>query len=187
MAGPPPQPVTLTPTQRTLVERLPRRPTSPQGLVDRVRILLARADDPSITRTAARRRRGRLAVRTWRDRWCAAVPALGAAEAAGEDDTALSARITAVLADRPRPGAPPTFTPEQICGIIALACTPPADAARPVTHWTPTDLAAAAVQQGVAPAISPRSVGRFVKGGRPQTPSDPGLSAQSPGRRSGRL
>jgi hypothetical protein len=25
------------------------------------------------------------------------------------------------LADAPRPGAPPTFTPEQICAILALA------------------------------------------------------------------
>ncbi|MBV9603236.1 MAG: helix-turn-helix domain-containing protein [Chloroflexi bacterium] len=31
------------------------------------------------------------------------------------------------LADAPKPGAPPKFTPEQICQIIALACEKPAD------------------------------------------------------------
>ncbi len=34
------------------------------------------------------------------------------------------------LADAPKPGAPPKFTPEQICQIIALACEKPADCGR---------------------------------------------------------
>ena len=39
------------------------------------------------------------------------------------------------LQDRPRPGAPDTLTPEQLCQMIAIACESPMDYGRPITHW----------------------------------------------------
>jgi transposase-like protein len=104
-------------------------------------------------------------VRKWRARWAVAEASLAAAEAHADD---LQGVIAAVLADAPRPGAPDTFTAEQIVQIINLACTHPADVGRPVDAWSPRELAAEAVKQGIVTSISPRSVGRFLKTGRSQ-------------------
>ena len=64
--------------------------------------------------------------------------------------------------DDDRPGAPPKFTPEQMAGIIALACEPPADSGLPVSHWTPPELAREAIKRGLVESISPRQVDRFL-------------------------
>jgi putative transposase len=80
--------------------------------------------------------------------------------------------IAETLADAPRPGAPPTFTAEQIVQIIALACTPPADAGRPIDAWTPRELADEAEHRHIVTSISARSVGRFLKTGRSQAASE---------------
>jgi len=67
------------------------------------------------------------------------------------------------LCDAPRPGTPPTFTPEQICAIIALACEAPSDSEQAFTHWTQAALAEAATERGIVEAISAHSVGRFLR------------------------
>jgi len=81
--------------------------------------------------------------------------------------------------DLPRPGCPGKFTAEQIAQILAVACEPPEDSGRPVTHWTPTELADEVVHRGIVASISPRHVGRFLKYGRTPTASQP-LLAQCP-------
>jgi hypothetical protein len=57
---------------------------------------------------------------------------------ANHGDAAIAQR----LADAPRPGAPATFTPEQICAIVALACEQPAaESDLPLSHWSRSELA----------------------------------------------
>ena len=53
----------------------------------------------------------------------------------------LSPLLAEVLSDRERPGGPSTFSAEQLTKIIAVACEKPEESGRPVTHWTPTELA----------------------------------------------
>ena len=77
--------------------------------------------------------------------------------------SALETAIEEVLSDHPRSGCPGTFAPDQIARILAVACEPPADSGRPVTHWTPTELAEEVVARGIVPSISVRHVGRFLK------------------------
>jgi len=67
------------------------------------------------------------------------------------------------LSDLPRPGAPATYTPEQVCAIVAIACERPEDSERPITHWTQQELADEAVKRGIVPAISQRAIGHFLK------------------------
>jgi hypothetical protein len=88
-------------------------------------------------------------VQAWRDRCSATAEMLLAAER-GPDDRALTTVIQGVLADAPRPGAPPTFTPEQWCQLMAIACEPPGDAGRLISQWTPRELADEAAQRGIA-------------------------------------
>ncbi|MEP0854374.1 hypothetical protein NC991_28995 [Funiculus sociatus GB1-A4] len=45
-----------------------------------------------------------------------------------------------------------------------------------MSHWTPTELAAEAIKRGIVEKISPRSVGRFLKGSYSTTPSSPLLA-----------
>jgi transposase len=162
MAGPRPPEVSLSAGQRTILERLGRRATSPQRLVRRVTIILAAAAGRNNDQIARRCGLAREMVQTWRHRWLVAAPQLAVAEAGGGTAAELTQQIVAVLADAPRAGAPPTFSAEQICQILALACEPPAESGRPVTHWTPAELAAEAVHRGIVSRISARTVGRFL-------------------------
>lgn len=162
MPGPIAYPITVTTPQQRVLEQIVRRHTSPQALVRRAQIILAAAGDAYNDPIARRLGCTRKTVRMWRARWAAAAPQLTAAEVQPED---LHAQIATVLADAPRPGAPDTFTAEQIVQIIALACTPPADADRPISQWSARELAAEAVKRQIVSSISPRSIERFLKAG----------------------
>lgn len=76
-----------------------------------------------------------------------------------------------MLSDAYRSGTPPTFSAEQVVEIIALACEAPSDSERPVSHWTPKEIAAEAVKRKIVESISPQSVERFLKGSRAKAAS----------------
>ncbi len=173
MAGPLPVPITLSPPQRAVLERLLRQQTAPQALVRRVKIVLAAASGHRNEPLAAQLGCSPTTVRLWRGRWAAAESALAVVE---QDEADLRTTIGAVLADAPRPGAPDTFTAEQIVQIINLACTPPPDCDRPVDAWSHRELADEAVSQGIVSSISPSSIGRFLKTGRSQAAPQPLLA-----------
>ena len=168
MAGPLPLPITVSPPQQAVLEALLRQHSTPQTLALRVRLILAAATSLRNVPLAHDLGCTPKTVIKWRARWAAAEAQLAAVEGDAADLKRLIARV---LADAPRPGAPDTFTAEQIVQIINLACTPPADAGRPVAAWTPRELAAEAVKRQIVPTISPTSVGRFLKTGRSAAPS----------------
>ena len=149
-------------------------------------------------------------VRTWRKRWLKATPRLIAAEEEAREKAATAAAtatadeeeeeeesggngvlltevVEEMLADEPRSGTPPSFGPEQVVRIVALACEDPRECGRPVTHWTPPELADEAVKRGIVESISPRSVGRFLGRGGSETPQDTLLAQQRAGQRAGGL
>jgi hypothetical protein len=73
--------------------------------------------------------------------------------------------VAARLQDLPRPGAPGRFTAEQFCQLIAMGCEVPEGSDRPISHWTPREIAAEAKKRGIVDRISPRHVGRVFKRG----------------------
>ncbi|MEP7189239.1 MAG: helix-turn-helix domain-containing protein [Roseiflexaceae bacterium] len=169
MAGPQPQAVMLSPPQQQFLDGLLRQRSCPQALALRVRIVVGAAAgqrNDALARTLAC---SLPTVRKWRRRWADADAQLAAVEHHPSD---LRALVATVLADAPRSGAPGSFTAEQIVQIINLACTPPPEVGRPIDAWTPRELADHAVKQGLVPAISARSVGRFLKRGRTASPSE---------------
>ena len=168
MPGPAAQSISVTPAQHCVLEQIVRRHTSPHALVRRAQIILAAVSDAHNEPIARRLGCTRKTVRTWRARWAEAAPYLTATAQQPDD---LRAQIARVLADAPRPGAPDTFSAEQIVQIIAIACTPPADAARPTSHWSARELADEAVKRQIVSSISPRSVERFLKAGQSPTAS----------------
>lgn len=173
MAGPQPVTVTLSPPQHMVLEALLRQHSCPQALALRARIVLGAVTGQRNEPLARHLGCTPKTVRKWRARWRAAEAPLAAAEAVPLD---LRTTIARVLADAARSGAPDTFSAEQIIHIINLACTPPADAGRPVDAWTPRELADEAVKRGIVTSISPRSVERFLKSGRVATAPQPVLA-----------
>ena len=166
MRGPKPTPIVLTERQLAILERIARRQTNPQHLVRRARLILAASTAVNNDQVARELAIDRGTVRIWRGRFLDAADRLHASEATDPTDQQLHSCILTVLADAPRPGAPDTFTAEQIVQIVDLACTRPQDSARPTNYWIAREVADEAVKRAIVPTISPRTVERFLKSGR---------------------
>ena len=148
--------------QRAVLEQLVRTRTLAQHLAERCRIVLGSADGRPNLDQAATLGVDRQRIRRWRVRWALAESALAGAEAEGASEEELEAKILDVLSDNYRSGTPPKFTPEQVVAIVAVACEPPADSARPISHWSASELADEAIKRGIVKSISPRQVDRFL-------------------------
>jgi putative transposase len=155
----------VSPLQHEFLERMVHRSTNAQRLVKRGRIILEAAERVSNSQIAQHLQVGYETVRRWRDRWHMAQARLEMIEATGKPKL-LKQAIEVLLTDEQRSGAPGTFTFEQFMQIMALACETPGESERPVSSWTPRELADEAVKRGIVKQISPRTVGRFLKGDR---------------------
>ena len=103
---------------------LRRRRSSSQGLVRRARIVLAASEGSNNEQIAQRLGINRETARLWRSSGWLERSVWHRPRRLGEK--ALRGCIEEdVLADAPRSGAPATFTPEQVCRIVALACEDP--------------------------------------------------------------
>jgi transposase len=100
-------------------------------------------------------------VGLWRQRWRDAWEALCVWECS--EPHRLREAILDVLSDAPRPGAPATFTAEQVSQIVALACEPPKLSGRPINHWTLRELRDEAIKRKIVEDISVSQVGRFLQ------------------------
>jgi putative transposase len=152
MPGPQPPTVPLSEAERHELLTLIRAHKTPQHFSFRAQIILLLADGLHAPTVARRLGTSRRTVRLWRRHWL----------------TRQGCAVPERLQDAPRPGAPATFSAEQWCQIIALACEPPEASGRPISHWTPRELADEARKRGIVETISGRHVGRFLKSGRAQ-------------------
>jgi putative transposase len=150
MPGPKPPTVPLSEAERQELLSLIRAHKTPQHCSCRAQIILRLADGLTAPDVARRLGTSRRTVRLWRQHWLARPGCTGRER----------------LQDAGRPGAPPAFSAEQWCQIIALACEPPEASGRPISHWTPRELAAEAIPRGLVETISERHVGRFLQSGR---------------------
>mgnify|MGYP005818595773 CR=1 FL=1 len=100
-------------------------------------------------------------VGLWRQRWRDAWEALCVWECA--EPHRLREAMLEVLADAPRPGAPATFTADQVSQIVALACEPPKLSGRPINHWTLRELRDEAMARAIVTTISISQVGRILQ------------------------
>jgi Winged helix-turn helix len=103
-------PITLTPEQEADLRGLARAHKTPRKLAERAEMILRSAAGTGVREIARQLGVWPKTVRHWRSRWLS-----------GQAEAAAAAR----LADEPRPGAPATFTPEQVCAIVALALRTP--------------------------------------------------------------
>src|SRR5262245_62879376 len=124
--------VQLTARQRTCLEQIARRQTSPQRLVRRAKILLALETGANQCHVLRQLHLNRGTVHAWRQRWRALASKREQIAVDGGSDKALTAMIVAALPDYPRAGTPATFTAAQIVPIVAVACEDPAASGRPI-------------------------------------------------------
>ena len=156
----------LSQRQRNLLEKWVRnKADTPHRLIERAHIILMSAEGISNLEQGRRLRVNPQRIYRWRTRWIAAHKHLADAEAEAIKDKDLAVLMAHILDDGYRSGTPPIFTAEQLTQIIAVACEPPVDSNRPVTHWSPRELADEVKKRGIVETISPRHVDRLLKGG----------------------
>lgn len=141
-------PVTVLPGQREALEQLVRTHSTPQQVALRARIILHAVEGMGVRESARELGVWPKTARYWRKRW---------------RDADGKCAVCERLADAPRSGAPATYTPEQICAVVAMTCEKPSESERPISQWTQREIADEAIRRRLVPKISQRSVGRFLK------------------------
>jgi putative transposase len=152
MPGPAPAPVTLSQAERDGLEQLLRRPSTPQQIALRARIVLACDDGLNNSDIAGLLGVSRQMVIHWRSRWIGL-------SAASLGDLPLQDR----LSDAERSGRPCEITAEARCQIQALACEAPSQSGRPISQWTSREIADEIVRRGILARISRRHAARLLK------------------------
>ena len=122
---------------------------TPQQIVLRAKIIKMASDGQNNREIARSLHINRHTVSLWRNRWL---------ETDGKELLPLQR-----LEDSERTGTPAKFTMEQVIELFALACSPPEDYGRPISHWTPRELADEIIKQGIIGSISVRHVGRLLE------------------------
>ena len=152
----------ITQRQQTVLRHFAAAPTSPVRLAQRAEVILRAFEGQENQAIAAAIDLDPTAVGLWRRRWVKAWPTLIQIECT-QTHAAFRRAIQDVLSDRPRSGNPGKFTPEQVTQILALACEPPEQSGRPITHWTYKELADEAQKRGIVASISQAQVGRYLR------------------------
>src|SRR4051794_26105424 len=149
--------VLISERQEKVLRKLSTATTVAKRLVQRATIILLAFSGMANQDIAGQVGLGRLQVGMWRRRWQAAFADLIRIECS-DAPPALRKAIEGLLGDEPRPGCPGKFTAQQLTQLIALACEPPQNSGRPITHWTGHELAEEAAARGIVDSISPSQV-----------------------------
>jgi hypothetical protein len=171
--------ICLSVRQQQILEQITRQTTNPYRLVRRAQLVLGAAQGRRNTELSAQLELSRNQVQFWRDRQQQSSASLLATEQ-DLNDGGLRHRFELLLSDDSRPGTGAKFSVEQIVQIVAVVCELPASSGRPSSHWSPGELAEEAVKRGIVESISPRTVGRFLKGDSLATAPSPLLAQCQP-------
>ena len=148
--------INLIKEDRETLERLVRKSTEKQSIVMRAKIILMADKGMQHQEIAKDLGTTNNTITVWVNRWLDLQD-----KPAGER-----------LQDHPRSGAPDTFTAEQFCQIIAVACEPPEEHGCPMTHWTHRELARTVIKKGIVDSISVSYIGKILKKKRSSTSSE---------------
>jgi putative transposase len=144
-----PKILNLSDGERDQLQQLINRHNTPQQIALRAKIILMAFEGKNQREIARNLDINRQTARLWRNRWL---------ETEGKE---LS--IVQRLKDSERVGAPGKFSMEQVIELFALACSPPSNYGRPISHWTARELADEIIEQGIIESISVRHVGRLLE------------------------
>lgn len=179
MPTPKSPPIKITPSQRAVLVQLSNSRTDSKRDIERAILVLNLEKYPNRV-TASILNCNYLTAKHWRLKWLSFEPLFEKIENS-EDPNRLAKLKDAIfefLADAPRSGAPPTYSAEQYCQMLAVCLEDPEESGRPITHWTHQELADEIQKRGIA-AISKSHLGFFLKRQRPQTLLVPILAESS--------
>ena len=160
--------VTLTNKQRNVLNQIVKSRTQRRDHIERAKIiLLSSAKQDKQIRSELDLTQP--TVSKWRNRWLKNEEKLLLIDEA-EKGILYLRNILEILSDAPRPGAPNTFTAEQVCQIMSLACERPEESELPISHWSLNSLVCEIINRGIAESISRSQVAVFLKSWRHQTP-----------------
>lgn len=143
-----PKILNLSDSERNQLQQLINRHNTPQQIAIRAKIILMASEGQNHREIARNLNINRQMARLWRNRWLETDP----------KDLSIHQR----LQDSERVGAPVKFSMEQVIELFALACSPPSDYGRPISHWTARELADEIIKRGIIESISIRHVGRLL-------------------------
>ncbi|MBC1224997.1 helix-turn-helix domain-containing protein [Nostoc sp. UCD121] len=144
-----PKILNLSDSGREQLQKLINRHNTPQQIAIRAKIILMASEGQNHRQIARNLDINRQMARLWRNRWL---------ESEGKE---LS--IVQRLQDQERVGTPVKFSMEQVIELFALACSPPEDYGRSISHWTARELANEIMKQGIIESISVRHIGRLLE------------------------
>ncbi len=144
-----PKILNLSDEEREQLQNLINRHNTPQQIAIRAKIILMASEGQNHRQIARNLDINRQMARLWRNRWL---------ETEGQE---LS--VFQKLQDQERVGTPVKFSMEQVIELFALACSPPEDYGRSISHWTARELANEIMKQGIIESISVRHIGRLLE------------------------
>ncbi|BAB77207.1 helix-turn-helix domain-containing protein [Nostoc sp. PCC 7120 = FACHB-418] len=144
-----PKILNLSDGERDQLQKLINRHNTPQQIALRAKIILMASEGQNHREIARNLDVNRQTARLWRNRWL---------ETEGKE-----LLIEQRLQDSERVGARPKFSMEQVIELFALACSPPSDYGRPISHWTVRELTDEIIKQGIIESISIRHLGRLLE------------------------
>jgi len=153
--------VLLSEKQQAVLEEFGRSRSVRQSVQQRARIVLRAFQKYENQEIAGEVGLNRQQVGVWRQRWRSGWESLCVWEC--QEPKRLREAILEMLTDAPRPGAPATYSAEQVTQILALACESPELSNRPISHWTHPELRDEVVKRQIVPSISVAQVGRYLK------------------------
>lgn len=145
---PPEYRVNLTAHETNRLEQFIRKPTAPQNLVKRAKIILMADGEGKSNKEISE------------------MPGITLSKVSIWTKRRIERTLDPVgqrLSDRPRSGSPGKITPEQWCQIMSVCCTPPKEYGYPLSHRTGPELAKEVVNQGIVEAVSVSHLNDFLK------------------------
>ena len=153
--------VTVSERQLSILNELRRSKTESASIVQRAAIIVLAWEGWLNEDICVKVGLGRMEVGKWRRRWQDAWEDLTLLECS--EPRRLRQAIRDTLRDAPRSGGPGKFTAAQVTQILALACEPPEQSGRPITHWTNAELRAELIKRNIVDDISVSQVGRYLR------------------------
>ena len=153
--------INLTEAQEKILTKLTRGTHSKQHYKNRAKIILLADQGMNNSAISRELEFNRNTVKKWRNRWAKASPEIDFVE--NERSHKLKSTIKSYLEDAQRPGRPQDFLPEQIAGIINLACQKPESLGLPFSNWSTQLLLEEVIRQEIVESISRRHLGRLLE------------------------
>lgn len=160
--------ISLTDRQQNLLMQIVTSRTHQQDHIERAKIILLSSDGKTNKQIQSELSVTKPTVIKWCSRWLKNEEGLLLID---ENEMGVNyvRKILELLSDAPRSGAPNTYTAEQVCQIMSLACERPEDSDLPMSHWSLNSLVDEIIKRGIVNKISRSRLAVFLKSGRHKT------------------